>query len=69
MDTELDFQASNHGTIYLLQPLSERAAAHLTPERVQDDAQWLGTALAVEHRYMIPLALDLQRAGFSVRID
>jgi len=30
MNTELDFQASNHGTIYLLQPLSERAAAHLT---------------------------------------
>ena len=69
MNTELDFQARNHGTLYLVKALTERAQAHLTPDSVQEDAQWLGSSLVVEHRYMIPLALDLQRAGFSVRID
>ena len=67
--SDLDFRAVNHGTIYLLTPLTERARKHLTPERVQSDAQWLGESLVVEHRYIMSLAIDLSIAGFTVRVE
>lgn len=60
-----EFLIGGGGTVYTVLPTTDEAAAHLQ-ENVQDDAQWLGRALAVEHRYIGALVDGLQSAGFSV---
>jgi hypothetical protein len=60
-----DFRVSGGGTVYLVRPTTDEARDHLA-ENVQDDAQWFGGALAVEHRYIAPLIDGLTSAGFSV---
>jgi hypothetical protein len=60
-----DFLVQNEGTIFLFRPLTEEAAAHLQ-ENVQEDAQWFGGALVVEHRYARDLADQLTQDGFTV---
>lgn len=62
----LDYTIQNCGSIYLVQPENDAARMNLT-ERVQADAQWFGDQLVVEHRYAMPLALDLNREGWLVR--
>jgi hypothetical protein len=48
-----DFEISHHGTLSLFHPLSERAnkwlGRHCPPDQ---EHQYLGRALAVEHRYV-----------------
>jgi hypothetical protein len=61
---DADFQIQNEGTIYLFRPLTAAAAAHLE-ENVQEDAQWFGAALVVEHRYAGDLAAQLSEEGFT----
>lgn len=60
-----DYRVENHGTIYLFRPLNEAAGNHLR-ENVQEDAQWFGDALVVEHRYASDLAVALTDNGFVV---
>jgi hypothetical protein len=50
------------GTLYTFCPLTLRAKEWLD-EHVQDDAQWFGYALIVEHRYAWGLAQGMQDAG------
>jgi hypothetical protein len=50
----------------LFRPLTAAAAAHLE-ENVQEDAQWIGGALVVEHRYAPALAVALKEEGFTLR--
>jgi hypothetical protein len=61
-----DFEIQNHGTIFLFVPLNDAADLHIR-ENVQDDAQWFGGALVVEHRYARDLAQQLTEAGFTVQ--
>lgn len=65
-EPEADFLVQNEGTIYLFRPLTAAAAAHLE-ENVQEDAQWIGGALVVEHRYAPALAVALKEEGFTLR--
>jgi hypothetical protein len=58
-----DVLIANEGTLFLFSPLS-RAAREWIDEHVQDDAQWFGSALIVEHRYAPGLARGLTDAGF-----
>lgn len=60
-----DFSVQNEGTIFLVRSNNEAARQHLS-ENVQDDAQWFGGALVVEHRYIADLVSALQGNGFSV---
>jgi len=62
---DADFSFENHGTIWLCRPNNEDAREHLSTH-VQEDAQWFGNAVAVEHRYVSDLAQHLQDDGFSV---
>jgi len=47
----MDFLVSGGGTVYLLRPISTEAKAWVETH-IPDDAQWLGEAVAVEHRYI-----------------
>jgi hypothetical protein len=51
MVTQVDVEVENHGTIFLVRPLTETARDWLD-ENVSDDAQYFGGALVVEHRYI-----------------
>ena len=57
-----DVIVRNEGSIFLFQPVTSRARAWIA-ENVQPDAQWLGDALVVEHRYAIELATAMRDAG------
>lgn len=60
-----DFTIENHGSIFLVRPQNEPAREHLA-ENVQEDAQWFGDALVVEHRYARDLAAALEDNGYTV---
>jgi hypothetical protein len=60
-----DFRFTNHGSVWLAEPLNEEATRHLL-DNVSEEAQWHGTALAVEPRYVAGLIHGLQWAGFNV---
>jgi len=55
-------------TVYLITPLSPECGDWLK-ENVSDDAMYLGTSLAVEHRYVENLVLGLQDQGFKYGRD
>lgn len=47
----VDFLVYNEGTIWLFNPLSERANAWVAEHVAAESWQWLCDALAVEHRF------------------
>jgi len=57
-----DCRVENHGTLFLFQPLTP-AASDWIEEHVQEDAQFFGTALVVEHRYACDLAEGMREDG------
>jgi len=60
-----DFIIQNEGSIVLFRPLNEAAREHIEGN-VQDDAQWFGGALVVEHRYANDLIEALMQEGFTI---
>ena len=62
-----DVLVDNVGTLYTFCPLTLRAKEWID-EHVEDDAQWFGHALIVEHRYAWTGSGDEgRRAGAGVR--
>jgi hypothetical protein len=57
---------NNVGTLYTFCPLTLRAKEWID-EHVQDDAQWFGHALIVEHRYAWGLAQGMKDEGLELR--
>ncbi len=57
-----DVLVNNVGTLYTFCPLTLQAKEWID-EHVQDDAQWFGHALIVEHRYAWGLAQGMKDAG------
>ena len=57
-----DFRIENHGSLYLVRPLTKPATRWL--EDVTD-AQWFGGAAVVEPRYLAPLVEGMWDAGFA----
>ena len=57
-----DVLVNNVGTLYTFCPLTLRAKEWID-EHVQDDAQWFGHALVVEHRYAWGLAQGMKDDG------
>ena len=53
-------------SLFLVRP-THGSALDFLQERVGDDAQWLGNALAVEHRYIASLVAQLREEGWDVR--
>lgn len=60
-----DVTVQNEGTIYLFHLESEEAR-EWAAEHVEEGAQYLGDALAVEHRYAHDLAIGMIEAGLEV---
>lgn len=62
------FLAMRDGGLALVEPLTPRAEAWLR-EHVDDEARWVGPALAVEMRYFAPLPDAIIAAGFLFERD
>jgi hypothetical protein len=57
-----DIEIENHGSIWLVRPLTQHATEWLHVN-VQADAQWFGGALVVEPRYVANLVNGLSEEG------
>jgi hypothetical protein len=60
----IDFVVRDEGTIWLFTPLTPAALRFLS-EHIQDDAQYFGDSLAVEHRCVESLLHGLQEHGLK----
>jgi hypothetical protein len=63
--TEPDFVVENHGSIFLLQPLSP-AANSWVEENLPENRQTFGSAVVVEHRYITDIVRGAQADGLEV---
>jgi hypothetical protein len=57
-----DISIENHGTIFLFR-INTPAGSEWVTQNVQQDAQFFGDALAVEHRYAQDLASGMSADG------
>ena len=60
-----DFSVSYHGTITLLEPLTQACREWLCDNVSVEDWQWFGPRLAVEPRYLDYLVGALNEEGFT----
>lgn len=60
-----DIEVENHGTIFLLRPLTTAGQEWLN-EHIPEDAQTMGNAVACEPRYAIDIVVGMQRDGLFV---
>jgi hypothetical protein len=63
-----DFVVFGGGSVYLVRPLTDDAGNHLL-RVVGEEAQFLGNAVAVEHRYIAEFVLALAEDGFTVGVE
>jgi hypothetical protein len=61
----IDFVCENHGSVFLLRPVSPAAISWLS-ENISDDTQFFGSALAVENRYVWAILVGIQDDGLAV---
>jgi len=57
-----DVLVHNEGTLFLFCPLTSRGKDWIN-DHVSPDAQWVGSALVVEHRFAWGLAQGMKDAG------
>jgi hypothetical protein len=60
-----DFRCENHGTIFLLFPVSQSGQSWIK-ENLSSDAQWFGNAVVIEHRYVWAILEGIQNDGLAV---
>lgn len=60
-----DFDVADHGTLIMLEPISE-AAKEWVAEHLPDDAQWLGRRVAIERRFFEPIYEGIVADGLSI---
>ena len=60
-----DISIENHGTIFLFR-LNTSAAVEWVSQNVQEDAQFFGDALVVEHRYARNIAAGMVADGLVI---
>jgi len=61
------FSDSPHPSIYLLTPHTPAARAWLSENVQAESYQFIGTSLAVEHRYIAEIVQGIRTAGIEVR--
>ena len=62
----VDFLCENHGSVFLLRPLSQPAQSWIE-ENLPSDAQWFGNGVVVEHRYIWAILEGIQNDGLAVQ--
>ena len=60
-----DFRCENHGSLFLLFPLTQCANSWIE-EHLPEDVQWFGNAVVIEHRYFWTILGGIQDAGLAV---
>ena len=60
-----DFRCENHGSIFLLFPLTQSAQSWVE-EQLPTDAQWFGNAVVIEHRFVWAILGGIQNDGLAV---
>ena len=63
-----DFVVFGSGSVYLVHPRTDAASDHLR-RVVGEDAQFLGNAVAVEHRYVGDFVAALAEDGYTVAAE
>jgi hypothetical protein len=61
-----DFTVSDHGSIFLLSPLTEEAHAWAQEFLPEDTPMW-GASYAIEHRYIDPIIEGIEDAVLIVQ--
>ena len=61
-----DFQLTDHGSIWLLNPVT-KAAQEWVADNIPDDAQRHGNAVAIEPRYVDNIVEGVSGAGLRVQ--
>lgn len=62
----MDFRYTNHGSVCLLEPVTE-AARKWVVERIMPEAQWFGRSIAIEPRYVSPILAGIHDDGLTAR--
>jgi len=63
--TRPDFICENHGSLFLLFPLSQSAQSWVE-EHLPTDVQWFGNAVVIENRYVWAILEGIQNDGLAV---
>ena len=64
--TQSDFVVENHGSIFLLTPLTPYANSWVE-EHLPEDRMTFGGSIVVEHRYISDIVHGIQNDGLAVR--
>jgi hypothetical protein len=62
----MDFTVENHGSIFILQPMSQAALDWVEDNLHPDHQTWAG-GVVVEHRYIEDIVVGIQADGLEVR--
>lgn len=62
----IDFRVQRHGTVWMFEPLTERAKDHAASVIDVQEWQWLGPAFGVDHRLALDLVPALEEEGFEI---
>jgi hypothetical protein len=62
-----DVLVANQGSVFIFNPLTERAQQWINENVQSEDWQWFGTSLVVDHRYAWGLAEGMQDAGLVLQ--
>jgi hypothetical protein len=67
--TELDFKLENHGSLFLLRPLSSVATNWIREHLAMDnpETQFWGDAIVIEPRYVAPIVDGIVGDGLVLR--
>jgi len=60
-----DFRCENHGSLFLLYPLTESAQSWIS-QHIPPDAQTFGNAIVVEHRFIWTILNGIQNDELTV---
>jgi hypothetical protein len=69
MQTELDYEVSDHGSIWTIRPISDAARDWIDENVGAEDWQWMGGALAIEPRYAGDILFAMQEEGFTSNVE
>lgn len=64
-DIFVDFHISDHGSVWLLAPVS-KAAKEFVADNIDPGAQWFAGSVVIEWRYVEPIVNAIDDAGLSV---
>lgn len=64
--TQEDVRIENHGSLFVVQPMTTEAREWMLENVASEPWQWLGGGLAVEPRYVFDLVEGMRDAGFTV---